>query len=770
MAKSFTGALRCGFSFCMAAAAIGEAFAACEAAAPFRDWAAGASATSMPVRPAHCAQLDQTPPDFSWPAAGRSANYLFELRRPDGVVEKRTVRRNWALWGEALAAGTYAWRVSVSNPKGGEETVGAWREFVIQSGAQAFVVPDVSTLTERATTRARPRAFYAGEPLQRLHDSLKDERRAVWEALVGDLSVPAKPAQGLEAPVWMARAQGQKAYSRALGDAKREAGRDLDQMLAAAFAYRVTGGPAYKQMALAKLAEVTRWPAHGATGASHHQVAGRFAWMLALAYDWLHADLSESERRAVRDAIAARVEPLLDVFGIAEGRMDRMPYNSHGWVALGEIAATASLLVGDDPRATTWFEETIHRFIQSISPWAGPEGGMANGTAYGIWDLTALLIPMDVIGHALDVNLYEKSPLRNMTRFLMAFIPPGSPVGVFGDAAERQAGLWVGDFVRAYALRAPSPEADWYAEQWASRRHLLAHLFAPAEGGAPNGREAPQGAHGMWAKTSGWVAMHSDIGDPQRTSVYFKSSPFGSFNHSHADQNAFTVVSGGRAVLIDSGYYDYYRSPHWRTWYTQTRAHNAITFDGGRGQKAGDRAAAGHVISFEQHGDYDVAVGDAARSYDGAVNSMRRTLIFMRPDRLLVVDRAASSVPRKWEWNLHALSPFSETGPASIAIGYGAGQACVTVYSPQSLAFRQEQGFPVPPDPKWGAERPAEAQWHGQFIGHVPERELTVVALVETSCRSPTAMQVVAEGQGLSIGVDRYRFSIAADGSVIRMP
>lgn len=770
MARSLMGRLRLAVACGMLIAFAGEALATCASQAAVRDWMSEAAPTAMPVRPAHCDELGQTPPDFSWPAYRRGTAYVFELRRPDAVVEKRSVARNWLLWGASLAPGSYAWRVTTVLSNGRKTLPGAWRAFTIKAGAQTFLVPGEDVLTARATSRERPRAFPVGDALERLTKSLEQERHAGWEALLADLRLPVKAAEGLDLPVWTARAYGQKAYSKALGDAKREAGRDLDRLLAAAFAYRVTGQDAYRKMALAKLAEISRWPGDGATGVSHHQVAGRYAWMLALAYDWLYADLSVAERRTVRDAIARRMDALLEEFGIAEGKMDGMPYNSHGWVALGEMAATATLLVGDDPRANGWFEKTVHPFIQSISPWAGPEGGMANGTGYGIWDLTALLTPMDVVGYALGMNLYDKAPLRNMLPFLMQFIPPGSPFGAFGDAAENATGLWVGDFVRAYAMRAPSPEADWYASQWKPRRHLLMHLFAPAHERADVFPTVLQGPSGIWAKTSGWVAMHADIADPMRTSVYFKSSPYGSFNHSHADQNSFVIVAGGRPVLIDSGYYDYYQSPHWKKWYTQTRAHNAVTFDGGNGQTTGDRGAAGNIIAFEQHGDYDVAIGEAAQAYGGAASTMRRTLIFVRPGALIVIDRAVSPVPRRWEWNLHALSEFSEAEPDRIVVDYGSGKGCVSVHSPKGLSFSQQRGFPVPPDPKWGADRQSNPQWHGVYVSPVPEREFAVVALIEMACDSPRAIRVAAVQDELLLNFDEYRFAVGVDGSVRRMP
>ena len=40
--------------------------------------------------------------------------------------------------------------------------------------------------------------------------------------------------------------------------------------------------------------------------------------------------------------------------------------------------------------------------------------------------------------------------------------------------------------------------------------------------------------------------MHSSLSDPNRLSIFFKSSPYGSYNHSHADQNSFVIHHRGR--------------------------------------------------------------------------------------------------------------------------------------------------------------------------------------------------------------------------------
>src|SRR5437773_5827135 len=70
-----------------------------------RDWmvetmAAGTS--SAPIRPADCATVEQTPPDFSWPDRGAAARYEFSLTFPNGTTHRLPTARNWIAWGEAL--------------------------------------------------------------------------------------------------------------------------------------------------------------------------------------------------------------------------------------------------------------------------------------------------------------------------------------------------------------------------------------------------------------------------------------------------------------------------------------------------------------------------------------------------------------------------------------------------------------------------------------------------------------------------------------------
>ena len=123
----------------------------------------------------------------------------------------------------------------------------------------------------------------------------------------------------------------------------------------------------------------------------------------------------------------------------------------------------------------------------------------------------------------------------------------------------------------------------------------------------------------------GWVAMHSELDDPDRYSILFKSSPYGSFNHSHGHQKRFIINGRQQSLAIDSGYYDTWKSAHHEGWTMQTKAHNAITYDGGQGQPFQYRSAQGDLLNFARCGDVDMAVGDATPAYKGELSRAVRT-------------------------------------------------------------------------------------------------------------------------------------------------
>lgn len=697
------------------------------------DWLSTAPALTMPAMPAHCESVDQSPPQFSWPDQGET-RYQLELRDAQNRITQHVADRNWLLLDTPLPQGTYRWRVKPLNKP--SKGFGEWRQFSIAPDAVPFAVGDSRELLVTAKAKSRPRAFPFGADRERYIQTLLAQRSLSWNAFLANARQQKQQPHVLAPSTPAVAGVNQKTYSSQLGDNKKQAGTEINRMLDSALAWMVTRDPVWRTDAKQALLLMSQWDPRGSTGVNNHQIAGRMVWSMALGLDWLYADLSPIERQQIVDALAVRMDGLINEFGIYPRRkLDKMPFNSHAWVAVGELAAAASLLVGEDARADAWFDATVRPFIFLYSPWGGMDGGMGNGMAYGIWDALALIIPLDILRMTVEVDMYQKGWNRNAGHFLTYFLPPGSPNGVFGDGAEKSYLIGdAGNLASAYASRLPDPQMHWYAMRVPARRpNDFIQVFPPAAYIVENANvsELPDAAH---FKTVGWSAMHSDLESRAPVSVYFKSSRYGAFNHSHADQNSFVLYAHGQPLLIDSGFYDFYGSAHGAGWYRQTQAHNAVTFDGGRGQVPGDAGAIGTILDFYHSDKVDYVTGDSTSAYKGAVSRALRTLVYLRPNHVVVYDALEAPLARRWEWNMHGLEEFKPEESGRVNLEVGGMKLCVDMQSTTPFEFTQTDQFAVRPEFRTSGETVLQKQWHGRFGSLAPSREIAFIAVLSVDC------------------------------------
>jgi hypothetical protein len=714
------------------------------------DWmtAVPLNQSSAAIRPADGAEVEQTPPDFSWPALEPGTSYRFVLRHPDGIEHSRTVGANWLNWHEVLPAGDYTWQVHAVTEQGPASS--AARRFRVREDAVPFVVPDAATLVSRASGKPHPRA---------LPDA---ERLAAILAARGDgVARLLRETEAAEAP-------GAEPTGETVADIDRQTFAAVEAAVAALVAYLATDDDAHYDRALAHTLALAAWDPRGTTSYARADEAARgVTAVLVLAYDWLFLRLDAAERHRLLAVLEARVGDMYtDVVGDG-ARLAVHPYDSHGNQTLTYVAMAATLLAGDLPAADRWLRDTLPLALNWLSPWGGEDGGFANGTAYAQWVTGDLLLPWSFLRWSVGVDVAQKAWVRNHARFLAYFLPPGSPTGVFGDGAERPLGEQWARFGKGFVLFAPSALGRWYASRLygedSSRPQMLLAALAD-ESPATFPAHTPNAA---LFPSIGWAAMHSHLANPARTSIYFKSSSFGSFNHSHADQNGFVLVVRGQPLLIDSGWYDAYATEHWTQWYKQTRAHNAITFDGGRGQtvfeESGDLGR-GRITEFVDADDYAIAVGDAAAAYGGALDVAERTLVYLRPSTLVVHDRLSSAVPRRWEWNMHALERMSTESDGEISIAYGGATVCVALRGTAPTTFSQHDAFTAPPSGEGHAR-----QWHGSFVVAEPSAAAELVAVLRVGCPA-TPFVSRRTATGWEIEVVGRRITIDGGRALVRPP
>lgn len=722
--------------------------AAQPACGPKSDFLVRSDATLAPVRPADCATVTQTPPEFTWPPQGGRNTYEVQVTFPDGKTESRaTGGANWLLWDRAMPPGRYSWRVKVS---GASNYTSEPRTFTIAPDAVSFVVPAGDEMVRHARATPRPRTWSrdATRPLAALKSERAPGFRKLRREVEDKLPSPVQPEP--------ASTSVNANYEDTVAEHKRT--------VAAAFAWAATRDPVYGRDVARRMAAQARWSTTGAISYKQNDMASRnVAWTLALAYDWAHDALSPAERQAVLAAIKARTQPM---FEDVTARLAGYPYDSHANLTLTIVAAIGALMAGEIPEADRWLREALPLAVIWTSPWGWADGGFANGTAQLFWDTGSNLPAWYVLRNAAGVDLARKDWVRNLARFMAYFVPPGAPSGVFGDGHEMRLGEVWGRVSKALARFAPSPIGRWYAshmgEEDGARLEVMLTPRVSDRGAFPEA--LPPSAH---FPSVGWVAMHSRLDDPKRTSIYFKSSPYGSYNHSHADQNAFVIHHRGERLAVASGYYDDYHTPHWKDWYKQTRAANAITFDGGKGQGFNGRQFSGEITRFESGEGYDIAVGDAAKAYGGELTRAQRSIVYLRPDLVLVHDSLASATPRTWEWNIHALERMKAAGDKAIELRNGEARMCVEMILSPEVAFTQTDRFTAPPAP--GGNRPS--QWHGTFatVAKSPRAEFVALMRIGAGCRPGGLRSAIAQpvADGVRVLVADSAVTFSASGPVV---
>ena len=710
-----------------------------------------------PVRPSDCVTVEQTPPDFTWPPQGNLGDkftYTLTLTFPDGHHEQRVTTHNWVAWDRALPPGAYTWTVdSMPNKERGQP-----RRFTIAPDAVPFVLPGDEALLKHIRSTPHPRSFPRdrGSPFLALRSERMQGFRSMLDEVDGKMGRPVEEepkSQSLNVN-----------YEATVDEQKRT--------LAAALAYAVTHQGKYGDDAVRRLLAQAQWDAYGAIGFKNNDTANRnVAWTLALGYDWLYDYLQPNERRIVLAAIKTRVGQMYNAY-VSRSEITRAPYDSHGILSLTVMAAISSLVAGDIPEADQWAATLVPMAVVWTSPWGYADGGFGNGTTQGLWDAASNLLAWYVIKGATGIDLSNKEWVRNQARFFAYFLPPGSPSGNFGDGEEQNQAELTARVAKALAAFSPTPIARWYAAQLHGEDiGRIEYLLAPRgeRGKAPFPPGTPSGAV---FPSIGWAAMHSDLSDPMRVSVYFRSSPYGAFNHSHADQNSFVINAKGERLAIASGYYDDYRTPHWTNWYKTTRAKNAITYDGGKGQGPDGKQFSGEIRRFDDEAGFDYVVGHAEKAYGGALTRAQRSLVYLRPGTVVVYDSLAAPAPHTWEWNIHALHRMQKLSDRKIEIDGESTEMCIEMLASPDVEFGQTDQFTTPPNRRSDMARNAANQWHGTFATRAKSQDAEFITLMRigTPCAKtsqPTAV-AVRDGKGWKVSLDGKTVELAGDNVTVR--
>lgn len=308
---------------------------------------------------------------------------------------------------------------------------------------------------------------------------------------------------------------------------------------------------------------------------TRYSYRGAQAKPVALAYDWLYAQWTASQREALREKLAEGVGYLVNFI-----RRDRLsPYNVYLYNSPFQALMAANLaLYGDDPRGELYMRFTYdlwkHRVLPVWRQVMGEQGGWHEGGEYvGIGIGQAIYQVPAMWRAATGEDLFRTEPaLRGFLDFAVYRKQPDGTDFRWGDA---------GFFNRAI------PDLTALALEY---RHAAAYNLRPPSA-APAPTSWPWGpltdatlldpdAHSKLPLARrfdgiGLVVARSDW-SPDATYVSFKAGD-NYWSHSHLDQGAFTIFKRG-GLALDSGVYGpRYGSDHHMNYAYQSVAHNLVT-------------------------------------------------------------------------------------------------------------------------------------------------------------------------------------------------
>ncbi|UCD49450.1 MAG: DUF4962 domain-containing protein [Phycisphaerales bacterium] len=620
-------------------------------------------------RPLDGAELKISPVGLAWLPCPSAVGYRVDIFVEAGhAVYRKDIGADPVHCPDrVLTAGRYTWDVVALDKQGRELGHRGKRSFVILKGAAELPWVEPKELLHRVP-RAHPRILYPKAHLEQIRSTLTTTRAQSWQACkrAADRALskglPEFPTYHHIEDAGTRRLEYQRYFGYFRGYVN-------GALMDLALAYLMTEDSKYANAAKQILLEIASWPTADDDVSSvsakwGDEVGLSFSKCAHVAYDWLYDALNEREKQLVFKICKARARQTYR--RLARRNYLTYPGESHNGRLIAYLTDMSLAMAGETSDAETWLTYSLKALLTFYPHWAGTDGGWAEGIPYGLWYNTFYIPAFEGLRQLAGYDLWQRPFFNNVRYFFFYCTANHGEIRPFGDSAEGGGpgvgrGSGYAELMAFHAQRYNDPYIGWWVQQIPGYRGGLSgsllyedELPAKAPTDLPNSRVF---------KSVGWAGLHSDVADPENdTCLIFKSSPYGSVSHSHADQNAFAIMKGGAALAIPSGYYGpSYGKPHHAQWTRATKANNCILVNG-QGQKIRSAAANGAIVDFKDAAGYSYIAGDATPAYMGKLKKWVRHILFLRPGLFLLLDEIVAPAPSQYKWMLHAFERMEIEG------------------------------------------------------------------------------------------------------------
>jgi hypothetical protein len=482
-----------------------------------------------------------------------------------------------------------------------------------------------------------------------------------------------------------------------------------------AFEAYVTDSAEARASAKSAMLDVANWkrwqpPWFNAHGQHTYYPAGILAADVALGYDLLYKDLTETERAQIRRALIEKsIIPTYKEYVVD----NRIMANTSNWIAhtVGGALIAAASIAGDvqlsespsesNPRFETYLHGLLLKLEDHMAASFLPDGSYGEGISYHEFDTETLAPALNALRRVFGIDYWKQTHVLDSLNYpLYTLAQPPSGSLDMGDTHPP-----AGHGIPALAYESKDPVVRWYYAQF-DRPSLSKFIFYD-DSVAP---QAPQSAKPPKLPTSRVFrdkgnAVFRNGWDKDAIIFLYRAGP--NFNHHHADQGSFLLNAFGENLVTEAGWSDYYKDPYYATFFTQAIGHSTVLVDGNpESQNIADTPQFAALNNYPRITDavtsefYDSVSSELASVYQNRLERFSRQIVFMKPHYFVIFDDlVAKGEPARFDWLLHLPDRLRIETQDKLAI-YRGKQAALAVraFAPGELDVRVREGRVPYPD------------------------------------------------------------------------
>lgn len=513
--------------------------------------------------------------------------------------------------------------------------------------------------------------------------------------------------------------------------------------------------------------------------------AGELVYTLACTYESCTDRFTSKEQKQIETIILNVISQYYNSRIL--GREENMFFDEHFWQFTFRHFLQGALVLHDKYPFAKEYLEYSYELWTSRAPASGfnRDGSWHNGANYFSANAISLAYVPTLFSYLTGTDFLQHPWYKNAGLGVSYCWQPGALSSGFGDGHENTNSKPLrirSAFADFLARSTGDPYATWYSSlntRYKNESETRLYRMAsgkqrPAQAQLP--ADAPKAA---WFKDCGEMITNSDLNNLKKNiSLSFHSSPFGSGNHTHSNQNAFNLHYGGEAVYRAVGHYMKFDDPHNLLSYRNTRAYNTLLVDG-IGQPFTQRAN-GYIVRMFNGEHIAYALGDASNAYCGiseinywkkafdshnleqspengfgetSLKKYRRHIFQLYPNIILIYDELEAEEAVRWDWLLHSPVKFDIDAATAMLVTENKGvRSIARLFSEQSCDITQTDEYAVAPNQK-NAERGEDFTKPWSLTASFgPSKKNRILTIIQVEADGNRAVDVVCTGNHFECG------------------